>query len=89
MLMDYKEGILCPEEYERLYRAETLSRLVPEEVVLSLESCVMVCYEKPGDFCHRHIVSRWLKETTGTVVNELVYHRGITSANIGTRREHG
>lgn len=21
----------------------------------------LVCYEKPGDFCHRHIVSEWLR----------------------------
>jgi uncharacterized protein YeaO (DUF488 family) len=21
----------------------------------------LVCYEKPGDFCHRHIVSKWLR----------------------------
>ena len=22
----------------------------------------LVCYEKPGDFCHRHIVSEWLRK---------------------------
>ena len=58
LLMGYKEGLISPEEYERQYRAVTLSRLVPEEVVLSLEGRVMVCYEKPSDFCHRHIVAR-------------------------------
>jgi len=71
--MGYKEGLISPEEYERQYRAVTLSRLVPEEVVLSLEGRVMVCYEKPEDFCHRHIVAQWLQETTGTVVTELQF----------------
>ena len=23
---------------------------------------VLVCYEKPGDFCHRHLVAGWLNE---------------------------
>ena len=22
----------------------------------------LLCYEKPNDFCHRHLVSNWLKE---------------------------
>ena len=22
----------------------------------------LVCYEKPGDFCHRHLVAEWLNE---------------------------
>lgn len=22
----------------------------------------LICYEKPTDFCHRHLVSKWLKE---------------------------
>ena len=25
------------------------------------DSVVMLCYEKPQDFCHRHIVSEWLR----------------------------
>lgn len=25
------------------------------------EPC-LICYEKPGDFCHRHLVADWLKE---------------------------
>ncbi len=24
----------------------------------------LVCYEKPGDFCHRRLVARWLKNAT-------------------------
>ena len=23
---------------------------------------VLVCYEKPTDFCHRHLVAKWLRE---------------------------
>lgn len=34
-----------------------LKRLCPE----GKEPC-LVCYEKPGDFCHRHLVALWLAE---------------------------
>ena len=27
----------------------------------TLDGCVLLCYEKPEDFCHRHLVARWLK----------------------------
>lgn len=26
------------------------------------EKIVLICYEKPGDFCHRHLVAKWLKK---------------------------
>ena len=25
------------------------------------EDIVLICYEKPGDFCHRHLVANWLR----------------------------
>lgn len=30
----------------------------------------LLCYEKPGDFCHRHILAEWLKEKEGIDVVE-------------------
>ena len=27
-----------------------------------LDKIVLLCYEKPGDFCHRHLVAKWLTE---------------------------
>ena len=31
---------------------------------------VLLCYERPGEFCHRHIVAEWLREA-GYEVEEL------------------
>ena len=28
----------------------------------------LLCYEKPGDFCHRHLVANWLKNNGFNVV---------------------
>ncbi len=30
----------------------------------------LVCYEKKDDFCHRHIVRKWLKDFGGYMVKE-------------------
>ncbi len=60
---------LSPEEqnksqqyYEYLYREQTLSKLNPAEVAMILEGKTLLCFEKTGDFCHRHIVAKWLRE---------------------------
>ena len=29
-----------------------------------------MCYEKPGDFCHRHLVADWLESNFGWRVDE-------------------
>ena len=31
----------------------------------------LLCYEKPGDFCHRHIVAEWIKNNSNIKVEEL------------------
>ena len=35
----------------------------------------LICYEKPSDFCHRHLVSEWLKER-GFDIEEWDYNKG-------------
>ena len=46
-----------------------LHLLLPEEVRIDIKSSVwssldwhiaLICYEKPTDFCHRHLVADWL-----------------------------
>lgn len=32
----------------------------------------LVCYERPQDFCHRHIVADWLR-SNGIECNEYIY----------------
>ena len=30
----------------------------------------LCCYEKPGDFCHRHLVAKWMNEKLGVQIEE-------------------
>ena len=56
-----------------------LQLLVPEEKRAEMQSpiwtspdvhLVLLCYEKSGDFCHRHLFAAWLKEKAGLEVEE-------------------
>lgn len=64
------------ERYTQRFRHEVLSRIDPYWVIEALErlgggrDVAICCYEKPGDFCHRHLVAQWLTENTGIEVTE-------------------
>jgi uncharacterized protein YeaO (DUF488 family) len=57
--------------YIKCFNEQVLDKLNAAEVILDLSSMLLslgktdiclVCYEKPGDFCHRHLVADWLNE---------------------------
>lgn len=54
--------------YVEHYNAEVLACLNPETVYQDIchlagsESVALICYEKLGDFCHRHLVAKWFTE---------------------------
>ncbi len=60
---------LSPEEYTPLYQAR-LAALDAHQVAADLEGCVLLCWEKPGEFCHRRLVAEWIERETGIVVEE-------------------
>lgn len=35
------------------------------------KNAVLLCYEKPPDFCHRHLVADWLEKKLGIDVQEI------------------
>lgn len=59
------------QEFIEAYNDEVLSRLDPAKVVEELgDGAIMLCWEKPGEFCHRLIVAGWLKATLGIAIDE-------------------
>lgn len=69
--------------YIKCFNEQVLSQLNPARVVAELYhtigkppcSCdiALVCYEKPTDFCHRHLVADWLTEH-GYECKEFIYN---------------
>ena len=63
-----------PAEYEYRYRREVLDRLNPKKVIAELgEDAILLCWEKPGEFCHRRLVAAWLNEKLEMEIPEYNY----------------
>lgn len=58
---EYREDVLSRMDAEAL--AGELQAMVPTQDVL------LVCFEKQGDFCHRHLVADWFRQN-GVAVEE-------------------
>ena len=63
----FQKEVLSPLDF--IKTIHELHLLLPYEVREKIQSAVwdasdwhiaLVCYEKPGDFCHRHLVAQWL-----------------------------
>lgn len=76
----FKDGKITEKEFAIRYRRmldsresnikmmlETLKRNARS---LEREDMVFLCYEKPGRFCHRHVLAEWLEERLGETVEE-------------------
>jgi uncharacterized protein (DUF488 family) len=58
--------------YTEQFRKEVLDALDAKQVYNELgENAILLCWEKTGKFCHRHLVAKWFKEKLGVEVNEL------------------
>lgn len=64
------------EEYIRRYKAEILAALDIKKLLLDIEEIsggkdvALLCYEKPGELCHRHLLAEYMNEQ-GCDVHEL------------------
>lgn len=58
LVFGYKNGTISQAEYVEQYNAQ-LAKLDPAIVP---DNSVLFCFEKPGDFCHRHLVAAWLRQ---------------------------
>lgn len=58
-------------EYTQRFYQETLSLLSPGLVYQELgEEAILLCWEAPGEFCHRRLVASWLEEALGISIPE-------------------
>ncbi len=72
LVSEFKKCMITETQYERKYYATVLNRLNPEEVYQELGAdAVLLCWEAPGKFCHRHIVARWLNKALNLNITEL------------------
>ena len=66
--------------YIEHFKAEVLDSLNIENVIKELlkligdetKTICLVCYEKPTDFCHRHLVADWLNNLSNVCCKEFI-----------------
>jgi len=73
---EWKNKHLSNDWYIGKYNETVLSKLNPEKVVADMgNNAVMLCYEKPDDFCHRHLIADWISKNTGITVEEVDFSK--------------
>ena len=60
LLFGYKKGDISKDEYTRIYWTQ-LEKLNADDIAKKYDNQILYCYEKSTDFCHRHIIRKWLK----------------------------
>lgn len=71
----WKNGEISNAEYVEEYK-KYLNTLDKEDIKMDFDSpnkcnnMILLCYEKSGDFCHRHVLADWLEENFGYEVKE-------------------
>lgn len=58
------------EIYKKEYLKQ-LNKLNPADIYNKYNEKVLLCFEKTGEFCHRHIITEWLKNA-GYECQELI-----------------
>jgi len=67
LLKAWKTGEISQAEYTQRFYQETL--LDPSQVFQELGAeAILLCYEDPGKFCHRRLVTSWLEESLGVSI---------------------
>jgi hypothetical protein len=73
------------ERYTEQYHNEVLRYVDPQGFLKELErigrgqDVALCCFEKPGDFCHRHLLAAWLTERTGVEIVEFGVSQTVKS----------
>ena len=67
---------ISEQQYTEMYTSQVLAGLNPRHIYTTIEQmsggrdCALLCYEKPGDFCHRRLIADWLQKSLGITVDE-------------------
>lgn len=89
-LYSYKRGDLSEYDFKIDYQELVLARLDARKEYKRLQATygkdvTLICYERPGDFCHRRLAADWFLNELGIYVIELPNTVNIKSKHIPTK----
>ena len=66
LVLALKTKKINQEQFAQIYNDQVLSKLKPRNIYDYLirtfgDDATLLCFEKPDDFCHRHLVSQWFR----------------------------
>lgn len=68
----WRDESLSEEWYKEQYYKTILNKLDAKQVYEELgEDAVLLCWEKSGKFCHRHLIADWFQKELGIEITEL------------------
>lgn len=71
MIQRIKTGAGDQVEYTRRYLQLLKDRNIDPQTVADLpDGTILLCYESPQDFCHRHLLAQWVENHTGVTIPE-------------------
>lgn len=70
LVCSHKAGELTDTQFQERYLQQLTESVLPDYLIETLKSyelsygkVALCCYEKPSDFCHRHILADYIKQT--------------------------
>ena len=61
------------EFYAKTFQEKILDKMCAYDIAQELgDGTILLCYEKPNEFCHRHIVADWLRQHGRIEIEEFV-----------------
>ena len=72
------------DDYIRRFNDEILAHRDPKVFLSNIEKLsngkdvALCCYEKPEDFCHRHLVAKWMNAKLGLQIEEFEVSKNPT-----------
>lgn len=77
----YSDEQTYVEKYKEHLRHLSVEKVCNElEILADGRNVILLCYEKPGEFCHRHLVSEWLSSQLSYEVVE--YQNPVLQENL-------
>lgn len=72
LLNAYHRDELTNEQYSEQYLISLLERGVDPETIFDdiPQGSILLCYEPPGQFCHRRVLANWIEDCTGMIIPE-------------------
>jgi hypothetical protein len=72
LLNAYKDGYINKDEYKRQYinKIEVYDIDWYKWLDKLPDPTFLLCFEAPGDFCHRHIFAEWVDQKCGWIIPE-------------------